>query len=65
MDVWDHDGTLVRTVPNDGEGFIFPGDILDIMYDEAIDSYQAAGSSVDIRTLRILADAAFEQIEEV
>lgn len=70
LEVWDHtqdpsvDAPLA-TVANDGRGFVLPGDVLDVMYDAAVAAYQDAGGSVDDYTLRVLADAAFEQIEEV
>lgn len=63
MDVYDHTGALVASVPNDGSGFELPGDVLDVMHGEAVDAFQAAGGTVDQYVLYVLADAAFEQIE--
>jgi hypothetical protein len=68
--MWDHtqdpatDNPLV-SIPNDGRGVTVPGDVLDIMFQEAVDAFEAAGGTVDSRALNILADAAFEQIKEV
>lgn len=35
MDIYDHTGTLVATLSNDGSGFGIPDDVLDVMVDEA------------------------------
>jgi len=69
LKVWDHTqdpavDSPLRTVENSGAGFRLPHDVLDVMYDEAVQAYNDAGGSVDDRALLILADAAFEQIEE-
>lgn len=63
MDVYDHTGALAETIQNDGSGFTTPHDVLDVMYDEAVQAYNDAGGSVDMYVLMCLADAAFEQIE--
>ena len=63
MDVWDHTGSLITTMQNDGSGFN-KNDVLDVMFDAAVAAYQDAGGTVDDYVLRCLADAAFEQIEE-
>ena len=63
MDVYDHTGSLAKTVENDGGGFSIPHDVLDIMFDAAVVAYNDAGGSVDDYALMCLADAAFEQIE--
>lgn len=34
MDVYDHTGTLVKTIQNDGSGFRFPDDVLAVMREE-------------------------------
>lgn len=64
LDVIDDSGTVVKTIQNDGTGFTFPDVILDVMYQEALNEYQN-NNGMTLRALKILADAAFEQIEEV
>lgn len=64
MDVHDHTGSLVRTVENTGGGLTVPTDVLDVMFDVAAQDYNDAGGQVTDYSFRILADAAFEQIEE-
>lgn len=63
LDVYDHTGTLIVSgVPYSGTwSDDFPDEIFDIMYQEALDAYQTNDNR---RLLRILADAAFERIEQ-
>lgn len=64
MTVYDHTGAEVATVQNDGGGFRIPNDVLDVMYSEAIDAYNGAGGTVNEYSMLVLADAAFEQIDQ-
>jgi hypothetical protein len=35
MDIYDHTGTIVKTIQNDGDGFLIPTDVTDLMRQEA------------------------------
>lgn len=60
MDVYDHVGTLVATLQNNGSGFDVPDDILSIMADE-IDAAADAGN-ID-RAVAIARDGSCQQIK--
>jgi len=61
MDVYDHTGSRVTTLTNDGTGFQIPDDILDVMLEEF---NQAMGQGQQSRALAIARDGAFENVEE-
>lgn len=61
MDVYDHTGSLITTIANDGTGFSIPNDVLDVMYDEL---QTALSNNNNTRAIKISADAACEQINE-
>lgn len=59
LEVYDHAGSLVTTIPNDGTGFRLPSDILDVMHDECA----ARGWDLsDPWVAQTLKDAAFERV---
>lgn len=67
MDVYDHNGTLVREGLEFGGSWTgtFPrGIVFDVMYEEATSAYNDAGGQVTDYVLLTLAEATFEQIEE-
>lgn len=62
LDVYDHTGSQVATDrPFSGSWSRFPDEVLEVMKEEAVAAFQAGETQ---RVLRILADAAFEDIEE-
>jgi len=62
LSVYDHTDTYITTVTNDGNGMSVPGDVLDVMMQEAVTEYSANGFTD--RVFAIMRDAMFEQIEE-
>lgn len=62
MSVYDHTGTKVGSITNDGTGFDIPGDIHDVMADE-IDAAVSAGNIT--RAVEIARDGSTFQIEEI
>lgn len=62
MEIYDHTGTVSKTINNDGSGFEIPGDILQAMEDATVAEYQSNGFSGELLTL--MRDAMFENIQE-
>jgi len=58
-DVYDHTGTLITTIDNNGTGFS-KQDVLEVMHSEL---HAALSNSNSSRAIEIAADAACEQIE--
>lgn len=62
MDIYDRDGSLDRTLTNNGGGFTIPEDVFQAIEEAAIEEYSANGFSN--RLLQLLRDAIFENIQE-
>jgi len=61
MDIYDHTGSAVKRIENDGSGFT-TADVLQAMEDEVMAEGLSGGLSE--RQIVILRDAVFEHIEE-
>ncbi len=62
MDVYDHAGTLIETLTNDGSGFTIPDDILEVMRsDHDAEGLSGLGSG---RQAKILSHVITQDVEE-
>jgi hypothetical protein len=62
VDVYDHTGTVVKSVQKRPSGFTVPDDILQVMEEEVMAEGLQGGLSA--RQVAILRDAVFENIKE-